>query len=97
MLNFPQVLAANANRWLADGWGGDLYPVTRRSIRFVNLLLDASTAATSLKPLNEFAKSLPKPGTVTMKTYSSWYQFYADNIASEYTNSSTWGTIMSLA
>jgi hypothetical protein len=95
MQDFLRILAANANRWVAEGWGGDSYPITKRSIRFVNPLLDADAAATSLKPLIDFANSLPKKGTVTTKTYSSWYEFYAANIASEFANSGNWGTIMS--
>ncbi|KAL8819539.1 MAG: hypothetical protein Q9191_007715 [Dirinaria sp. TL-2023a] len=93
--DFLKVLAANSNRWVAGGWGGDSYPISKRSIRLVNPLLNSNAAALSLKPLIDFANSLPKQGKVTMTTYPSWYQFYEANLASDYANSGNWGTIMS--
>jgi hypothetical protein len=95
MRDFLKILVANANRWVAEGWGGDSYPISKRSIQLVNPLLSADAAATSLKPLVDFVSSLPRKGSVTMTTYSSWYQLYTANMAKSYANAGSWGTAMS--
>lgn len=95
MREFLKVFAANANQWLAEGWGGDSYPISKRSIQLVNPLLNRDAAAASLQPLADFANSLPRKGSFSITTYSSWYQFYATNLANSYANAGSWGTAMS--
>jgi hypothetical protein len=86
---------ANANQWIKDGWGGDSYPLGNRpTIEFINPLLDKGAAATSLKQLIDFVKSIPV-ASYSITTYNSWYPLFNDKIGNQYTNYAGYGTAMS--
>lgn len=93
--DFLKVLVANANQWLADGWGGDSYPLgTKPTIELVNPLLDKTGATKSLEPLIDFISSLPK-ASYSITTYNSWYSLFTEKIASQYSSYASYGTAMS--
>lgn len=54
--NLMTIVVNNSLRWAQEGWGGYIYSTTSL---LANPRLNATQAATSLKPLTDFLKSAP--------------------------------------
>ena len=83
------VMVKNANPWFDAGWGGYAFPGKAFPIWLMNPLLNKAAANDSLQPLLELATQFK--ASVTLTTYESFYELYADNIKDSEVAKGGWG------
>ncbi|KAI0263997.1 hypothetical protein BC834DRAFT_885007 [Gloeopeniophorella convolvens] len=71
------ILVENAERWAGEGWGAF---VTGESVLYLTPVLDAASAAASMRPLIDFGKQLQAAGVpgaaVNVLEFPSWGTFF---------------------
>ncbi|KAL4075613.1 hypothetical protein J3A83DRAFT_4221558 [Scleroderma citrinum] len=76
-----EILVNNAVKWSSEGWGGFHSLEVILGNLFINPLLTLKEAESSFKELSDFVHEVG--GTFTLKTMSSWLEFFTAHIGNE--------------